>query len=132
MILTGSIVGENGDNTIKCPYCGSIHEYSRAHRLKRCSQNHAEKKKRHNMIQNIILKDMRQRFGEANVKTDSGVEIEGTRVEQLYSRLKPDILAWNEQEIHMIEFSSPYDMIRDDGSSTLKEVYDKKKEKSTG
>ena len=81
------------------------------------------------MIQNVILRDLHTKFGQANVTVDSGVCINGTRVDPPYSRFKPDVVAWDNNDIHIIEFSSPYDMLKEDGKDTMEETYDAKKEK---
>ena len=138
MLVTGSIAirresntnnVNNNENIPSCPYCRTVTSDSIAHRLNRCQYNRYEKKKRHNMIQNVILRDVQRKFGQANVTIDSGVSINGTRVDAPYSSLKPDIVAWDNDNIHIIEFSCPYDMIKEDGSDTMTTTYNEKKEK---
>ena len=50
-------------------------------------------------------------------------------IEAPYSSLKPDLLAWNDNEIKIVEFSCPYDMQRENGEDTMEETYKTKRMK---
>ena len=141
MLITGSIALQNHDHhdhnanmdhIPSCPYCHTVERDSLAHRLNRCHSNLVQKKKRHNMIQNVIANDMREKYGASHVTTDMGIVIDSEHVDAPYSSLKPDLVAWDDREIHIIEFSSPYDMQRENGADTLTETYEAKREKYAG
>ena len=61
-------------------------------------------------------------------KTNSTVNIEGQHLKEEFNRYKPDIIAWNEKKLHIVEFSCPYDNVSDRGD-TLNRVYNEKANK---
>ena len=66
--------------------------------------------KRHNNIQNIIMRYMKLRMVKnMRFKTNSTVNLEGKHLGDGFARLKPDIIAWDDKKIIIVEFSCPYD-----------------------
>ena len=132
MVMTGSKgiqMKLSEDRSPHCPYCGATKQDTLSHRINGCKYNRHEQTKRHNNIQNIIMKYMKNRLDKnLRYKTNCTVNIEGNHVSEDYSRLKPDILAWNNEEIIIAEFSCPYDNITN-GDDKMKRVYEEKIEK---
>ena len=116
----------------RCPYCGEQTKDTIHHRINSCNNNKVEKKKRHNMVQNIILKELTKKFGQHHVSIDHGVNINGQQVEAPFNTLRPDLIAWDENNIHIIEFTIPYDHLKEDHREAMEIAYTNKVNKYKG
>ena len=115
-----------------CPYCGTKGNDTIAHRLNGCKANLAQQTKRHNNIQNVLLQYMKNRLGtNMRYRTNSTINIGDTRIDKKYATLKPDIIAWDEKDLIIVEFSCVYANVGKDGNK-LKYVYDQKISKYAG
>ena len=111
---------------ICCPYCGERANDTINHRLNSCAHNQVQKKKRHNMVQSIIVKELKKIFLEANITIDHGVNIDGVQVEEPFNNLRPDIVAYDDNIINIVEITCPYDMIKDNNEETMTIAYNTK------
>ena len=93
MLINGNMVSRNNINlhgASPCsPYCGTSTHDTINHRLNSCDSNKHEKKIRHNMVQNVILNELKKKFGQSNVMVDRGVNIRGQQVAHPFNRLRP-------------------------------------------
>ena len=130
MLINGNMCSRNHIHVHgqmpRCPYCGEVRNDTLEHRLNSCPMNRFNMKKRHNMVQNIILKELVKKFGHRRVTIDHGVNINGQQVAAPYNTLKPDIVAYDDHRIHIIEFSCPYDHLKEDGTETMEKTYQDK------
>ena len=120
MLLTGSKAVKIHlpvETSPRCPYCGALGDDTLSHRLNGCLQSRSIQTKRHNNIQNIMLEYMKCRLGRnVRYKTNSTVNLEGNHIADTVASLKPDIIAWNDKEICLVEFSCPYANIGEQGN----------------
>ena len=114
-----------------CPYCGTKGNDTLSHRINGCKSNMAEQTKRHNNIQNIILAYMKNRLGNnKRYKTNSTMNSLGIQLNKEQASLKPDIIAWDEKNVWIVEFSCVYANIGKDGNK-LEFTYNQKVNKYT-
>ena len=132
MLFTGALALKTKvprEKAPHCPYCGNIGGDTIAHRLNICRKSMTAQTKRHNNIQNIILSYMESRLGkEMHRRTNITVNLEGKHLDEEYKDLKPDIVAWDNDKIILVEFSCPYANVGRNGN-TLEKVYKEKASK---
>ena len=127
MLLTGSrCVAFNKPFNINCPYCLTHNNDSISHRLNSCKCNQNDKKKRHNMVQNVIIRAASKRFKDSHITTDHGVNVDNEQIDAPFNKLRPDIVIWNDKHIHIIEITCPYDSVSEKGVDLLDERYNEK------
>ena len=125
-ITTHNINIQNNRGTIKCPYCGTIDNDTINHRLNSCLRNQTQKRKRHNMVQKVILEYLRNKYAQANTTIDHSITIDNMRVDEEYRSMRPDIVTWNDNEINIIEISCPYDMLDENQQDKMEFTYNTK------
>ena len=133
MLINGNMVARNSINVhgaaICCPYCGTRSQDTVNHRLNSCERNKLQKKTRHNMVQRVILEELTRKFGQNKVTIDKGVNINGQQVAPPFNRLRPDIVVTDEKTIHIVEFTVPYDHLKEDKSEAMVSAYQQKVDK---
>ena len=120
------------DKCVKCPFCGGVEIDTLQHRLNGCKCNRNLQTKRHNNIQNIVLSYMQKRLNKGmHITTNKTVNVDGIRINEEFSSMKPDIVAWSKDKVIIVEFSVPYDNISRNGNK-IDIVYNEKVKKYKG
>ena len=131
---TGELLDKQNPNAPRhvCPYCNNANTVdSLMHRLNGCVSIRNAMTLRHNSVQNVVLKEIRNKF-KVPVKNNSTVRIGNRQLPQRSSTLKPDLWFEYNNEIQIVEFTVPYgDMTTSQGNrvSSLTKCYNDKVQK---
>ena len=129
ILFTGSLALKShvpAESIPCCPYYGTNGDDTLSHRINRCKSSMVEQTKRHNNIQNIVLEYMKIMLGEnRRYKTNSTLNRLGIQLNKKEASLKPDIIAWNETSLWIVESSCVYANTGKDGNK-LEFTYNQK------